>query len=242
MSDIYKAPEAKLTEEGEKGGYGSLEKGVAGDYTISIGEIIREAWRRTSGNKGKILLALLIYFIALAIINIAIIFILFSVSIAVNGRILALLYQALLIVANAPLMAGMWMIGIKLARDEQVSVLELFAHFDKLVPLAITSLLVAVLTYVGMLLLVIPGIYLAVAYFLAVPLVVDKKLGPWQALETSRKAITKHWFEVFGLLIVCLLLYIAGALPLLIGLIWVLPLLFIAFGIVYRNIFGGAED
>ena len=34
------------------------------------------------------------------------------------------------------------------------------------------------------------------AYLLAIPLVVERGLSPWQALEASRKAITQHWFKV----------------------------------------------
>lgn len=39
--------------------------------------------------------------------------------------------------------------------------------------------------------LVLPGIYLAVSYQLSLPLVADKGLGPWEAMETSRKIVSK---------------------------------------------------
>jgi uncharacterized membrane protein len=67
---------------------------------------------------------------------------------------------------------------------------------------------------------------------------VDKGLSPWQALEASRKAITPRWFAVFGMLLLLGLLFVLGAIPLLIGLIWITPLYLIALGILYRNIFG----
>jgi len=247
MSDIYKAPEAQLTTGEESGSYGSLEKGLAGDYAISIGEILSEAWRRTKGNKGTIWLGLLLYVVAAAVISFVAGMIsgypVFNPTAAVGASGMSqLIYQLLVTVASAPLAAGLMMIGVKIARDDNVSGTEVFAHFDKILPLALGMILMYILCAIGLVLLVLPGIYLLVAYTLTLPLIVDKGLGPWQALETSRKAITKHWFPFFGFLIVCLLLYIAGALPLLIGLIWVLPLLAIALGIVYRNIFGGPED
>lgn len=247
MSDIYQAPDAELTTGEEGGAYGSLEKGVAGDYSLSIGEILGEAWRRTKGNKGTIWLAILLYIVAFAAVSFVAGMLTgysaFDIEQQVNASMTSsLLYNVIVNVVAGPLMAGMMMIGIKIARDEKTSPTEIFAHFDKLLPLVVASILMTILMMLGFILLVLPGIYLMVAYMLALPLIVDQNLGPWQALETSRKAITKHWFGFFGFLIVCLLLYIAGALPLLIGLIWVLPLLSIAFGVVYRNIFGGPES
>lgn len=247
MSDIYKAPEAQLTTGEESGSYGSLERGMAGDYSISIGDIFGEAWRRTKGNKGTVWLAVLLYFVAFVVVSFVAGMITgyssFNIEQQADASFGSMIsYQILVNLIAAPLTAGMMMIGIKMARDEKTSATEVFAHFDKLLPLVVANIIMSILVTIGLFLLVLPGIYLAVAYMLTLPLIVDKGLGPWQALETSRKAITKHWFAFFGFLIVALLLYIAGALPLLIGLIWVLPLLAIAFGVVYRNIFGGAED
>ena len=60
---------------------------------------------------------------------------------------------------------------------------------------------------------------------LAIPLIVERGLSPWQAMEASRKAITQHWFKVFGLF-------------LLLGLIWTIPLFVMVMGVLYRTIFG----
>ena len=62
-------------------------------------------------------------------------------------------------------------------------------------------------------------------------------MGAWQSLEASRKAITEYWWRYFGLIWLFLLLIIAGAIPLLIGLIWVLPLVTIAVGEVFASTF-----
>ncbi|SDK62042.1 hypothetical protein [Microbulbifer yueqingensis] len=252
MSDIYQAPEAELTS-GEHGGeYGSLEKGLAGDYSLPIGGILSEAWRRISGNKGSIWLGVLLYIFAYVIVDfIAGMFTGINnwsaegTSVSVTSSITdgpSLLHQLIITAVTAPLTAGLMMIGIKIARDEVVSGSIVYSYFDKIVPLAICSILMGILIVIGFILLVLPGIYLSIAYMLALPLIVDKGLGPWEALETSRKAITKHWFAFFGLGIVCILVYLAGALALMIGLIWAIPTVMVAGGIAYRNIFGRAED
>ncbi len=65
--------------------------------------------------------------------------------------------------------------------------------------------------------------------------------SPWQALETSRKAVTKRWFSLFGLYVVLTLITVVAMIPLTLGLIWTVPLFFIATGIVYRNMFSCEE-
>jgi uncharacterized membrane protein len=93
----------------------------------------------------------------------------------------------------------------------------------------------------GFVLLVIPGIYLAISYAFVYPLVVDKNLGAWEAMELSRKTVTKQWFKFFGLAVVSAVLIILSAIPLGVGLIWSLPTVYIAYGLLYHHIFDDEE-
>lgn len=94
------------------------------------------------------------------------------------------------------------------------------------------------LTVLGYVLLIIPGIYLSVAYMMSFALMIDRNMGVWEALEVSRKAISKHWFKIFFLYLLMGLIFILACLPILIGLIWVLPLFTIVHGILYKIMFG----
>src|SRR5436853_638148 len=62
------------------------------------------------------------------------------------------------------------------------------------------------LIVIGLAFLVLPGIYLLVAYTFSYLLIVDRRMGVWQALEGSRRVVNKHWWGVFGLTLVMLLL------------------------------------
>ena len=135
-------------------------------------------------------------------------------------------------------MAGLNMVGIRRAADQPVSFNEIFSHFGRTLPLLITAVVMMALVYLGMILLLIPGIYLSIAYILAIPLVVERGLSPWQALEASRKAISQHWFKVFGLFLLLGIITMLSAIPLGIGLIWTIPLMVVAMGVLYRTIFG----
>ncbi|WHI51497.1 hypothetical protein P3339_01285 [Microbulbifer sp. MLAF003] len=246
MSDIYKAPEAELAGEGGTSDSGSLEKGIAGDYSFSIGEAISEGWQLSKGKKRTVWFAIILYVIAIAAISFVAGLLTgypaFDPVEAGNASLSStIIYNLITAIVGVPLVVGMMMVGIKIARKEETSGTEVFAHFDKIVPLCVTYIIMSILMGIGFLLLVIPGIYLAVAYMMALPLVIDQNLGPWKALEASRKAITKNWFAFLGFFIVLLLIYIAGGLALLIGLIWAIPLASIAYGVAYRKVFGGPQ-
>jgi uncharacterized membrane protein len=91
-------------------------------------------------------------------------------------------------------------------------------------------------------LFILPGIYLATAYMFTLPLIADRNLQFFEAMETSRKTVTKHWFKLFGLNLIMVFIIGISAIPAGIGLFWTIPLAFIANGILYRKIFGYKND
>ena len=72
-------------------------------------------------------------------------------------------------------------------------------------------------------------------------MIIEKKMGVWGALETSRKAITEYWWRYLGLMLGAMVLIIIGSIPMLIGLIWVIPIAAIATGEVFAKTFGSPE-
>ncbi len=158
-----------------------------------------------------------------------------------SGLALGAALQVTLTIAIYPFMAGIMMIGIRRSVELPVSWKLAFGYFSYLLPIVVASILVGIFTTLGFLLLVIPGIYLSLAYILTIPLIVDKGMGPWAAMEASRRAISKHWFKVFGLYFVMGLIYMVSMIPLGLGLIWTMPMFIMVGGILYREIFGVTE-
>lgn len=237
MSNVYQATDANLDPAISTDGFGSVEKALAGDYRLDIGSVLNEAWAKTKGSKGPIWLAFLL--LLLVMIPFSIVPPMVAAVFGDMGFIISFVIQLAINLLMLPIMAGMWMIGIKRAAGVPVSATEIFGHFGKMVPLFLCMAMMYVLVVLGFILLVLPGIYLMVAFSLAMPLIVEKNMGPWEALQTSRKAMTHQWFTFFGLGLVLLLIYVLGAiLTLGIGLIWIIPLLFVVMGIVYRTVFG----
>jgi uncharacterized membrane protein len=239
MSDIYSTPESELQEKSDGSEYGSVENALAGDYELSLGDTLNEAWSLTKGSKTTILIAVILAAVAASIVNM----VSSLIFTAVLGPIVGVLAVQLAVgLVTTPIFIGITIIGIRRACSVENKSTSIFNHFDKIVPLFLTYLLMYLLIIVGFLLLVIPGIYLSVSYSFGLALTAEKDMGPWQALETSRKAITHKWFTVFGLYLVIGIIVMLSALPLLIGLIWTIPLSVIAIGVTYRNIFGVQHD
>ena len=135
--------------------------------------------------------------------------------------------------------AGLFYMFIRRIRGEEVQLGDLFAGFyNALLPLIIAGLLVSALTTVGFLLCILPGIYLAVWYVFVLPLVIDKKLDFWPAMEVSRQVVHKQWWSMFLLVLVMILIVCAGALACGVGLIIAVPLVVAALSYVYEDLFG----
>lgn len=241
-SDIYQSPSASLTEQGSTEGYGSLDRAVVGDYELSMGSVLSEAWAKTSGAKWTIHLALVIYMAVYLLVGFGIPMIIGFIFGASEGSFgYDILVMAVSIAAAAislPMGMGLFMIGLRRSLDAPISANSVMEFFHKTIPLFITMLIMYIMILLGLLLLVIPGIYLMIAYYFAAPLVVEKGLSPWQALEISRKAVTRRWFSIFFIFFVLTLIVGLSAIPLFIGTIWTIPMAVIVYGIMYRNMFG----
>ena len=85
------------------------------------------------------------------------------------------------------------------------------------------SLLTAVMISVGLLLFVLPGIYLALAYAFSVLLVIREGLGPWQAMEESRRIITAHFMDYLVFAVLALIVNVVAAIPFGLGLFVSIP-------------------
>lgn len=227
------------------GEQGSLERGLAGDYELSFGGLLSEAWERVAGNKKTVWLAIGIYIGVALLIGL-----LFG---GINGgpadpdsmdppSLIELLGNLVSIIVVTPMGVGLMFLAVALAGGESPRPKSLFSWYDQTVKLVLTYVLMNVLIVIGLLLLVLPGIYLAVSYQIALPLVADKKMGPWEALEASRKVIGHNWFLVLGLDIVASVVLGGSMLLLGIPLIWTLPACVIGFGIFYRTTVGINED
>ncbi|WP_373073242.1 hypothetical protein [Sulfurimonas sp.] len=207
------------------------------DYSFSITGLLKEAFDRSYGVKGTIVGASLIYGIVAVIISAILELVFPSGDSFFNGIIQTLISAPI----TVPIMVGVTFLGINHARGLDINIPSIFDYFGMMVPIITTFILMYICLIIGFTLLILPGIYLAVSYTFAYQLVADKGLGAWEAMELSRKTVTKQWFKFFGLGLLSALIIILSIIPLGIGLIWSIPTVYIAYGLLYHHIFDDEE-
>jgi len=137
------------------------------------------------------------------------------------------------------LMGGLDYMFIRRIRGEAVQIGDVFAGFNMaFLDLTMAGLVKWLLTTLGLILCILPGIYLAVGYVFALPLVVDKKMDFWTAMEVSRRVVHEHWWSVFALVIVLALVAFAGFLLCGVGELITIPVASAALMYAYEDLFG----
>lgn len=87
-------------------------------------------------------------------------------------------------------------------------------------------------------LVIIPVIYLSVSLGFVFPLIVDRKIGFWDAIVTCLKTVHRQWFPAFGLLILVALLTLVGMLFCCVGALATMPFAYLIWCQGYRQLFG----
>jgi tetratricopeptide (TPR) repeat protein/tRNA A-37 threonylcarbamoyl transferase component Bud32 len=189
----------------------------AGDYTLDIGSCLRRGWLLVRSDfwpvVGVTLLVLLVTQAA---------------SSTVAGIILA-----------GPLLGGLCLYYLKKIRSEPAGVGTAFSGFSiAFLQLFLAALVPPILIFLGFLCLILPGVYLAVAWIFTLALVVDKRLDFGPAMKLSRKTVSRHWWKFFGFILVLALLNLVGVLCCFVGSLVIIPVTFAALAYAYEDIFG----
>lgn len=193
-------------------------------YTFDLGALINRGWELFKANAANFVLFSVIFMVALGSLEA------FNVNDGLSGLIQLLI--------TAPLTAGFYIVADKVARNEKTEFGDFFKGFDHMVQLIIGNLVYTVLVVFGMILLVFPGIYLAIAYMIWMPFVLFEDLKFWDALETSRKIVTKNWWNFLLLTFAFLGIILLGIIALGVGVFVAVPVIYCTSYAVYESIVG----
>ncbi len=114
----------------------------------------------------------------------------------------------------------------------------LFSCSKFLVDFILGSLLYLLIVVGGFILLIVPGIIWAIKYQFFAYLIIDKNLSPTQALKKSAEITEGNKWKLFLLNLLFVLINIAGAICLMIGLFVTIPVTMMASAYVYRKLIG----
>lgn len=235
----FEPPRAPLEVAAPSRQGGSVEDALAGRYDFTAGEVMSEAWDLVYGFKTPFWAATLIIgalFVALQLVwgEVVSPWLLGPQPLEVVESFASSLVDTLM----APLFVGLTALAVRRASGLPVSAPMAFIYLNKASVMIAAAILTTLFTYAGLVLLILPGIYLSIAYTMTMPLLAFYDVRPWAAMEASRKAITHKWFSVFGLLLLVGVLTGLSAAAFLIPLIWTLPWMVLVIGVLYRKMFG----
>lgn len=96
----------------------------------------------------------------------------------------------------------------------------------------------------GVILIILPAIYLSTAWIFAGILCIDREMDFWPAMSMSMKTVNKHWFGCFLFYLVTSAIYVGGLLAFCLGIFFAFPWVMLAMAFFYEDVFGrqGVND
>lgn len=219
----------------------NVQRTLDGETRLDIAAVLREAWARMPGSRVVLLGAFVALFLLMMVVT-TLLGTLFGGDLgAASGTSLGGIVTRLLVTAIIyPFMAGIFIVSLRWIHGRPIAFDQLLAPYALVVPLVLMNVLMGLGIAAGIILFVIPAIYLSVAWMMAMPLMVDRGLGPFQALELSRKLVTKHWFSMLAYALIAGAALVLGVFSFGIAFFWLLPWLSLAYAILYRELAGSA--
>ena len=137
--------------------------------------------------------------------------------------------------------AGLFKVALTQLRTGRAEFGELFGIFDVAAPLFIAAVLTSLLTSVGFALCIVPGVLISLGLSMATPLILDQKAEAIAAMKRSWAVCRAHLGSLFVLGLVLGVINMVGACACGLGFVVTLPLTYLTFAIVYRDLFMGGS-
>lgn len=131
------------------------------------------------------------------------------------------------------LQAGLLNMALKQARGQDVSINDMFSVFSLALPLLVSGFFVNLLYGLGTYLCIAPGVILYALWMFTPLLIIDRKLGPFQAMSESWNLLKSNWLMAGAYVFVAGLLIFVSAIPLGLGLLVSIPTVLLSIAVGY---------
>ncbi len=165
-----------------------------------------------------------------------------------NFIVIGLIYLVVIVITSGsivgeflfigPLCVSFFYIIFNKMRGQSVNIGDMGKGFNFFVAAVLSNILITVFSVIGYALCIIPGIIVTAIYLLTPALIVEQNLDFWAAMEKSRKITSAHLVEFFLLALILIVLNFVGALVLIVGLLFTIPLSFAIVAAAYEDIVG----
>ena len=139
-----------------------------------------------------------------------------------------------------PLLAGYMLIFVEKIRGKDVKAFDIFKGFNRFIPIVIVFYLTKAIIAIGIFLLVIPGLIFISWFFFVELLILDKKIGVFEAMKLNKRMSSKRgiWNYVILNVVLVAILSILGGISFGIGTVLVTPVVFAIYAVAYEDAFG----
>lgn len=201
---------------------------------ISLERALAFGWETMKKNFFFYLGALVVYWVILGLLS--------SVQGHVHDQPAHFIISLIYFVVSTLLGIGFVRIALKFI-DQQVPVFsEIFSGTNYLWSYLLATIIFSFLVGLGTILLIIPGIYLAMRLQFFGYYIVDQGMDSVEALKASWAATNGLVLRLLGYDIVLILVVIAGAIALLVGLFAAVPVVMCAHAALYRQLVSQSQD
>ncbi len=146
-----------------------------------------------------------------------------STAIVLVVLLMAREFPLFLGLAVRPLVLGFYLVVDDVASGRPFGPSRLFKGFAWFLPCLAADLLITILTAVGLVFLVLPGLVVASWYLFTWLFMMDRGLGFWESMESSRRLARNDITGFFLFYVAIIVINVMGALCLVVGLFVSLP-------------------
>lgn len=233
-------------------GGGQSPYGQAGGSQFSVGEAFGYGWKKFQANLGPILIAALVMFAVVVTIQILQRIIGGGDTIEFDPEsgtferdsglfggsfIASMFFSALSFLAQLVIQAGIVKGALDLTRGKPISIGSMFAGINW-AQVVVASLIIAVVTIVGIIACVLPGLAWLFLTSFTLHFMIDKDLDAISAVRASITFVMANAGTLFVFFLACIAAYIVGALLCGVGLLVAIPVVVIATAYAYRTLQG----
>lgn len=238
---------------------GNFSRALRGEEPLVIGEVLQRAWEITVRSL-PVMLPLMIAYIVIAMVlnslfltipeGMTMFDVMLDPELKSDNDWAGIVTQIIL----APLWGGLTLIGILNANDEKITFSAAFSVLQRSFPvMAVTFVKLALPALITFLAFVSIGLFspsaagavslialiiINITFMLAIPLVVHRQTSVFKSIMGSVLVLRRYFWRTLGLMIIMVIIIIISALPLLLGLLFTLPLLFNLTGVLYITLLG----
>ncbi len=145
-----------------------------------------------------------------------------------------IIMQIVLQLAGAYLGLGLIRVCLNLVSGKPATVAMLFGEGKKLLRMVGASILFFLMFYIGLLFLIVPGVYLFLRYGFYMFAIVDRDLGVMDSFSYSSTLTTNSRMNLFVLFLLGFLMMLAGFLACCVGIFVATPVIYLSLVVAYR--------